>query len=67
MLVQQNDLARMYAECILFWMLENASEGTPIEDFEIQEGSGLPDFEFGIGMDWLMENEYLDRRENLLH
>lgn len=66
-LPQQYDLARMYAECILYWMLENAVEGYPIEDYEIQEGSGLPDFEFGIGMDWLMKNEFLDHRENQIH
>ena len=66
-LSQQVDLARMYGECILFWMLENVTEGYPVEDFEMQEGSGLPDLEFGIGMNWLVKNEFLDHRESQIH
>jgi hypothetical protein len=57
----------MYGECILFWMLENVIEGYPVEDFEMQEGSGLPDFEFEIGMGWLMKNELLDHRDSQIH
>lgn len=63
----KHDLGRIYGECILYWLLENAGDGRKIEDFEMQEGSGLPDLEFTIGLDWLVKQQLLDRhREDLL-
>lgn len=58
---------RMYGEYILFWLIENAGDGRHVEDHEMQEGSGLPDVEFRIGLDWLIEQEVLDRRDEKLH
>ena len=51
------DNGRIYAECILYWMLENVTDGQPIDDYEMQMGSGLPDFEFQWGMEWLIQHE----------
>ncbi len=62
-----NDLARLYGECILYWLLENAGDGRYIEDFEMQDGTGLPDLEFTIGLEWLVQQNFLDRHEELLH
>jgi predicted transcriptional regulator len=62
-----HDFARMYGECILFWLLENASDGRQIDDHEMQEGTGLRDPEFQIGLNWLMQNNLLDREEERLH
>lgn len=61
----KNNIGKMYGECILFWMIENAVDGRQIDDYEMQEGSGLPDFEFQIGLDWLVRQRYLDRQEDL--
>ncbi len=66
-MTSQHDVGRMYGEYILYWLLENASDGRDIDDYEMQEGSGLPDIEFKIGLDWLIEQEFLDRREDRLH
>lgn len=63
----QHDFGRMYGECILFWMLENAWDGRQIEDHEMQEGSGLPDSEFQVGLNWLVENHLLDRQQDQVH
>jgi len=63
----QHDFARMYGECILFWMLENASDGRQIDDHEMQDGSGLADTEFQIGLNWLVENRLLDREPEQVH
>lgn len=63
----QHDLGRVYGEYILFWLLENATDGRQLDDYEMQEGSGLPDLEFRVGLEWLIENEYLDRSEDRLH
>jgi hypothetical protein len=67
MIMLENDFERMYGECILFWMLENAPDGRQIEDHEMQEGSGLPDTEFQIGLQWLVKNRLLDRHEDIIH
>lgn len=61
----KSDLGRMYGECILYWMLENAIDGRQVDDYEMQEGSGLPDLEFQIGLNWLVNQQYLDRQEEL--
>ena len=57
----------MYAECILFWLMENAEEGLMVETFEMQDGCGLPDFEFRIGMGWLIEHQLLDQMDESIH
>lgn len=62
-----HDLGRIYGEYILFWLIENANDGRQVEDHEMQEGSGLPDVEFRIGLDWLIEQEVLDRRDERIH
>lgn len=62
----KTDLGKMYGECILYWLLENAGDGRKIEDFEMQDGSGLPDLEFSIGLGWLVQQELLDRHEDIL-
>lgn len=67
MTLEQHDFRRMYGECILFWLMENAWDGRQVEDFEMREGSGLPDVEFQIGLDWLIEMNLLDRQEERLH
>ncbi|GAB4522719.1 MAG: hypothetical protein OHK0046_35670 [Anaerolineae bacterium] len=67
MAVEQMDVRRMYGEYILYWLLENAWDGRQVEDFEMQDGSGLPDMEFRIGLDWLIEMNLLDRHEERLH
>lgn len=64
---QYTDIARMYGECILYWMLEHAVDGHDVDDYEMQAGSGLPDLEFQIGMKWLVDQQLLDRREDRLH
>lgn len=58
-----HDLARIYGECILYWMLENAMENRRIADYEIQLGSGLSDVQFKIGMDWLIDQRLMERPE----
>lgn len=65
--IYAHDFSRMYGECILFWMLENASDGEQIDDHEMQEGSGLADPEFQIGLRWLVDNHFLDRQEDRHH
>lgn len=55
------DIGRLYGECILYWMLENISDGSDVDDLMMQEGSGLPDTEFKIGMDWLVAQRLVDR------
>lgn len=67
MMTIQNDIGRAYAECILFWMLENAVDGRVVEDFEMQDGSGLPDFEFRVGLEWLIDHHFLDRKNDQTH
>jgi hypothetical protein len=62
----KNDLGKMYGECILYWMIENAVDGRQVDDLEMQVGSGLPDLEFQIGLDWLIRHELLDRQEDRL-
>jgi hypothetical protein len=57
------DVGRMYGECILYWMLEYAMDGRDVDDYEMQAGSGLNDIAFKIGMDWLVEQRLLDRRD----
>jgi len=64
---QLTDYGRLYGECILFWMLEHAPDGEQIDDQEMQEGSGLPDIEFQIGLQWLVDNRLLDRHEDIIH
>ncbi|MFW5690910.1 MAG: hypothetical protein ACOCXZ_00300 [Chloroflexota bacterium] len=54
------NLGRLYGECILYWMLENAIDLLEVDDVEMQEGSGLSDMEFNIGMNWLIEQRLLD-------
>lgn len=63
----RTDIGRVYGEHILFWLLENANDGRKVEDHEMQEGSGLPDLEFQIGLDWLVEQRLLDRHEEKIH
>lgn len=63
----QHDFGRLYGECILFWMLENAPDGRQIGDHEMQEGSGLRDHEFQIGLKWLVDHDLLDRNEDRIH
>lgn len=65
--IAPSDFGRLYGECILFWMLEHAPEGQQIDDHDMQEGSGLPDLEFQIGLTWLIQNHFLDRQEDLFH
>ena len=61
------DVGKMYGECILYWLLENTPAGSEVDDFEMQTGSGLPDLEFRIGLDWLVENKLIDRHEDQIH
>ena len=62
------DMGRMYGECILYWMIENAVDIGEVDDFEMQVGSGLDDTQFMIGLNWLVEQQVLDRpRGNRLH
>jgi len=63
----KHNLGQLYGECILYWLMENVPDGRQIDDLELQEGSGLPDFEFQIGLDWLIDHQVLDRNADLLH
>jgi hypothetical protein len=63
----KHDIGRLYGECILYWMLEYAPDGREIDDHEMQEGSGLPDLEFSIGLSWLVNQNLLQRHEEQLH
>jgi hypothetical protein len=67
MTADKHDLGKMYGECILYWMIENAVDGRRVGDYEMQEGSGLPDFEFHVGLDWLVRHRILDREEGRPH
>lgn len=61
------DVGQVYGEYILFWLLENVVDGHQIADFEIQEGSGLPDMEFHIGLNWLIRHNLLAPGEDVIH
>ena len=65
----KHDIGRLYAECILYWMLDNVIEGQPLDDYQMRVGSGLPDFEFKLGMAWLVQHDLLDQneQENFIH
>jgi hypothetical protein len=54
----------MYGEHILYWMLDNAVDGHEVDDHEMQEGCGLPEFEYFIGIAWLTQNGLINRRDN---
>ncbi|TVR22957.1 MAG: hypothetical protein EA396_04995 [Anaerolineaceae bacterium] len=55
------DLGRVYGECILYWMIENTVEMQAINIMAMQDGSGLTDIQFEIGMNWLIKNELVER------
>lgn len=55
------DLGRVYGECILYWMIENTVEMQSINIMAMQDGSGLTDIQFEIGMNWLIRNELVER------
>ena len=63
----KRNLGRMYGECILFWIMENAVDGRKVGDHEMQLGCGLPDLEFFIGLEWLIKQDLLKRQEQLIH
>lgn len=62
----KNDIGRIYGECILYWLLENAGDGRQVDNFQMQAGCGLPDLEFNIGLEWLVQQKLLDRQEERL-
>ncbi len=60
MTIGYSNVGRMYGECILYWMIENAIDIDTVSVIELQEGSGLGGAEFQAGLDWLIKNHLLD-------
>lgn len=61
MIQSYSNLGRLYGECILYWVLENAIELGEVDDYQMREGSGLDDVQYKIGLNWLIEHRLLEK------
>jgi hypothetical protein len=64
MIYRYANISQLYGECILFWMLENSIDLDQLDDYQTQLRSGLSETEFQIGLQWLVNHEFIGPRSS---